>query len=507
MTTAIAALPRLGGSALFAYRALWLAALAAALAALVASQLQVLAPARLLHAAILVAVATLLFKRRNADPVAAMLSIAFLIWAATASLEMAAMESGAIAIALLDRLRFLLFVVAMLLFPTGAFRPRWTRPAAAATLIVFAFGVLAALGLAPLALYQPLAMACAAAAAWAIRQRFGDLPPGIQRQQLKWVAFGIAAGLVLVAAARMLALAPGNPAGPWVRSLLFDCGVIAMALGVLVSLLRYRLYDADSAISRSTAYAVLTAILLAAFAGGEALVQALSQSWFGGNAGAISGGIAAALAAAMVAPLHLRVARWAEARFQKELATFRKEIAGIEGECGEMDSIQVLGGKLLEAIERALRPARSALIVEGRPVAIRHLDGEALEGWLAEASLSGEDLLQCASDDPLFPIRLRLPDGDGRAAGWILLGRRPDGSMHGGDEREAIAGAAGRIARAIRVVGHHEQRAAAEASRVRRVAARVRLLAKRIERIEARIEAAEQLRRRPSNPKHSRSRR
>jgi hypothetical protein len=460
-------LPQLAGRSLAAYRLIWAAALLAAVAAAIAGQVVAFAPSRLLQAIVLAGAAALLFKRRPTDPVAAMLSLAFLLWVVTTSPAAAEMDVAAPILALLDRLRFAFFVTAMLLFPAGRFELRGTRMAVAATWLTAAFGTVQVLAELPFVAFILPATSCAIAAVAALAARFRSLPPGVQRQQIKWVALGLATGLVLVAASRLGALLI-SPMAAAVRGLLFDVGVSAMALGVLVSLLRYRLYDADAAISRSTSYAALTVALVAVFAGSEAVVQALSQSWFGGSAGEISGGIAAALSAALIAPLHQRVTSWTEQRFRKALVTLQIELPKQLDELREVASLEELGEVVLEAIERAVRPVRSAFVVEDRVVATRHIEQESI----------------AAGGEALLPLRLPLAVPDSCGASAILLGPRPDGSRQGADDREALGETAGAISRAVRIVVRREQQSAAEAARLRRVTATVAALEARVASLE-----------------------
>jgi GAF domain-containing protein len=75
--------------------------------------------------------------------------------------------------------------------------------------------------------------------------------------------------------------------------------------------------------------------------------------------------------------------------------------------------------------------------------------------------VAGEQALDCARADPLFPLRVRLCIESGNAPetiGWLLLGPRPDGSFFGKDEREAIEHIAGPVARAIHIAQLREQR-------------------------------------------------
>ena len=434
-------LKRLTGIGLAAYRAFWAVASLAAIGAAVAGQLDAFSPTKLLETMTLLAAAAILFRRRGGDAIAAMLSLAFLLWVITASSAWAGMGAAAIPLAMLDRLRFLIFVAAMMLFPAGRFDPRWTLFGVVATFGAFCLGIAAAARLIPAGLYVVPAMACAALAVAAMRARLASLPPGVQRQQIKWVALGLAAGLCLVGLSRLgLLAAPALPHARAVSDALFDLGIMSMALGVLLALLRFRLYDADAVISRSTSIAAVTLALIGTFAGAEAVIQSVSQNIFGDMAGTISSGVAAAIAAALVAPVHNKVAGWAERRFQRALTSLREDLPDLLDGLRETADLAALGDVLLIRLERGLRISRAALLVGGVTVATRHV--EACE--IAEESL--------------FPLRVPLESEGAGAIGWLLLGPRPDQSALGKDEQEAIDEIVGPIARAIRAVQRHMAR-------------------------------------------------
>ena len=429
------ALPRLTGIGLAVYRFLWVVALLAAIAAAVAGQLHAFAPTRLLEAATLLAAAAILFRRRSGDAIAAMLSLAFLLWVITASSAWAGMGAAAIPLAMLDRLRFLMFVAAMMLFPAGRFDPRWTSLGVAATFVTFCAGIPEAARLIPSGFYVVPAMSCAALAVAAMRARLISLPPGVQRQQIKWVALGLAGGLCLVGLSRLGALAwPDFPYTVAVAGALFDLGVMLMALGVLFALVRFRLYDADAAISRSTTIATVTLALVGVFAGTETVIQSVSQNLFGDMTGTVSSGVAAAIAAALVAPVHGKVATWAERRFQRALTSLREELPDVLADLRETADLPTLSETLLARLERGLRTSRVVLLVGGEAVATRHVEAHEIE------------------EDQLFPLRVPLESEGAGEIGLLLLGPRPDGSPLGRDEREAIEEFAGPVARAIRAV-------------------------------------------------------
>jgi hypothetical protein len=119
-------LPPLGGGLLWLYRGLWVAL---ASVAVLVHALSVTAPdmqpailaLRLVKAVVIFSVVIILFRKRQRDPVAALLSLAFLCWTITSSFDFSSRDVIPL---VLDRIRFLLFALGLLLFPDGQWRPR-----------------------------------------------------------------------------------------------------------------------------------------------------------------------------------------------------------------------------------------------------------------------------------------------------------------------------------------------------------------------------------------------
>ena len=111
---------------------------------------------------------------------------------------------------------------------------------------------------------------------------------GTERQQLRWfatslvsVVLGVGAGFVISA------LIPGSAQSgvAWIPAILAFTSV-PVAVGIAV--LRYRLYDIDRIISRTLAYAVITAILAMVFAAVIVGLQALFSNVTGTNTLAVA---------------------------------------------------------------------------------------------------------------------------------------------------------------------------------------------------------------------------
>jgi signal transduction histidine kinase len=130
---------------------------------------------------------------------------------------------------------------------------------------------------------------------------------GLQRQQLKWMAFGAIPTVGLLIAGRLVAGVAG--------------GIVVMAsplpvlVTIVVAIRRYRLYDIDRIISRTLAYAGVTGVLAAAFFAVSTLVAAMF-----GLAGSGSPGATAAAAVAVTAlfqPVRHRLQDLSDRRFQR----------------------------------------------------------------------------------------------------------------------------------------------------------------------------------------------
>jgi hypothetical protein len=444
------------------YRVAWWALAAIALGTLAWSWTQAESTAviellRTAKAAILITVSAILYRRRCNDPVAAMLALAFLLWTVSSSVDFAA--SSALP-ALIDRLRFLFFALALLMFPDAEWTPGWTRHVSLAIFATFLLGVAEASGMLATGLFLPIAIGCVLASLIALLSRYRSLDPGFQKQQLKWVVLGLVSGIALILMARAGAPLTRGMAVPLVGAILleglFQLGVVIIALGFLTSLLRYRLYDAEAAISRSAVYAALTLTLVGTFAASEALIELVGQRLFGMAIGNVSGAVAAAVAAMMLTPLHSRISKWSEQHFQHDLAALKADLPDLLAILSASASVKRLAAAVLPRIEEAVHATRMALLVDGKlagtrgvaPAAARRL----LRGWMPPDAVAMLD----RADDQAFPLRLALRCPLGNIRAWLLLGPRPDGSFYGRDDLDALAEIVPPLQRSLLVVSERE---------------------------------------------------
>jgi hypothetical protein len=428
---------------------------------------------QLLLATVLITMSLLLARRRPRDPEAMLLAFGFLLiayqWDANEDwlIQFGINYDPAIRDWLDDSLYtfgFWCLLVGLCAFPDGDFATRWSRFARLLPTTYMIANMASDYKLWQFALpTEALDVPIFTAVAGSLLFRYRKTPAGTQRQQIKWAAFGAA----IMMLASLFTLALQTPAlaawlGPPLTYLLDVFGnemkSLAFPLGLLLSLLRYRLYDADAVIVRSAGYAALTAALLAIFTCTEQLAQALGQDYFGDSLGAFAGGLGAAAATVMIAPLHRRAGDWAERRFRKSLIGLRDGLPIVVGDMREIATFTAIAETVLERCEAALHDTGSALLIRGAPVAVRHVSTAEVEVWSNGWQVKEAARISVDRHDPLFPVRVPLQaDGVG-LIGWLLLGRRPDGSLYGKDESETLAAIADPVARALAIAIERDRR-------------------------------------------------
>lgn len=407
--------------------------------------------------------------RRPRDPVAMLFAFAFAAMAATIDppLQLWMAQGWALTNDILSSSWFYLLMLALATFPDGIFIPRtfrWLIPLGIPIAILLSLEPINAILQAFAGIFILFAMMTAQV------RRFRRQAPGIEKQQIKWAAFGFTAGLLLIAGAFLiLAITPDQaldqaPLISLVVLVLFSTGMAAIPLGLLVALIRFRLWEADTIISRSAAYAFVTMFVGIVWAASADLAKLIIASIMGQQHEAGATAIGAIIAAGVFGPTQSAVLGWTRRRF----GTAADKLAELPAQIKEWsvtESPRELGERILGSVNAALHPATASLTLETE------------RGSEEIANLSAET-------DETDPGRhsgpkLNLPLRQGNSlVGTLVLGPRTDGNRYGLKEREALQEIADPLASALRTSATRHSREAGMQRTIEEMAARLAQLEK-----------------------------
>jgi len=298
-------------------------------------------------------------------------------------------------IALLAQVTFLPFVIGLglyvpLLYPSGGLpSPRW-RPVAFLGLAAITCGTVKNLllpfppGTYPPTVTNPLAVSGAAADLVAVLDAVTTfigviaLPLvaaslvtryrralGIERQQLKWLAFVAAIVVPALVVGIVLSSETSGPMGAistvaWLVGL-FGFGLLPVAIGVAV--LRYRLYEIDRLISRTIAYATVTGVLVVVFGGVILLSQAILDPVTGGNTIAVAASTLAV--AALFQPLRRKVQVRVDRRFNRARYDAERTVAAFAGRLRSEVDLGQLKAEIALTVATSVQPTSVSLWLRG----------------------------------------------------------------------------------------------------------------------------------------------
>jgi hypothetical protein len=180
---------------------------------------------------------------------------------------------------------------------------------------------------------------------------------GVERQQLRWVAFGAAASVVGPLAAIALAVLGVLPSADAFSFPL----LLSVPLAIAVAVLRYRLWDLDRIISRTVAYALLTLLLGAGYA---AVVLGLGRLLPASSSLAVAAATLAAVAA--FAPLRRRVQALVDRRFNRRRYDAARTVDAFSVRLRDQVDLDALHVELLGVVDQTMQPTQVHLWLRPR---------------------------------------------------------------------------------------------------------------------------------------------
>jgi hypothetical protein len=301
------------------------------------SMLEVINPLGSLSVVLLsLSLAGLLFWRRSSDRMALFVSYFLLGYATILAGPLEQLQRSQPTLAALNPnvvaqpiiLPGLVALVGM--FPDGRFVPAWMR-----------WTLLVSLAWSPLSLVVPCcnmtqvnpwlataywltALSLVLLGAYAQFYRYRWVSTQAERQQTKWVLWGLALYLLLLTVssipyAYFQSLPAGSVAPGWAVALspLWWLALSVLPLSLAVGVVRYHLWDIDVLIRRTLIYTLLTGLLVLAYWGGVAGLQGLLRPLTGEGRSPIATVLSTLTVAALFAPLRRLIQRAIDRRFYR----------------------------------------------------------------------------------------------------------------------------------------------------------------------------------------------
>jgi hypothetical protein len=197
--------------------------------------------------------------------------------------------------------------------------------------------------------------------------RYARVSGPVQRQQTKWVVFGLAAtSLVILGRLVPLLIFPSlsTSSSPYflLSTYVYPLGLMLIPLTLGIAILRYRLWDIDILINRTLVYGTLTALLALVY---FVLVITL-QALFKGVTGQVGASplvivISTLAIAALFQPLRRRIQKIIDRRFYRRKYDAARTLAAFSATLRNEVDLSQLSEQLVAVVQETMQPASVSL--------------------------------------------------------------------------------------------------------------------------------------------------
>jgi len=322
-------------------------------------------------------VAIVIFLRRSNDPMALLVATMLVVWGPLNGLFVLTPEATkgmypALQATLGSLVTFVGYMAWMLffyLFPSGRFVPRWTRWLAICWVLFVSSWILTPFGPPswPSALFNVAILMLWGSFPVAQLYRYARVSDATQRQQTKWVVFGVAVAVAGVLTTIFTVGAavdlPPEVVGPKILSmLLMDAFGLLIPLSIGVAVLRARLFDIDVVINRTLVYGSLTAMLALVYFGGVVTTEAIFRGLTGHEQQPqLAIVISTLVIAALFNPLRRRNQSFIDRRFYRRRYDARKTLEAFSARLRDETDLKALNDDLVGVVRETMQPAHVSL--------------------------------------------------------------------------------------------------------------------------------------------------
>lgn len=181
---------------------------------------------------------------------------------------------------------------------------------------------------------------------------------GVERQQLKWLAFGTAGfGFFAFLIEPLLRLMLTDPAMARIESIgnvLFGVAVMLLPISMGVAITRYHLYDLGRIVNRAAVYVVLTAVLAGVYLMGVAALHSVLSPIAGESDIAVAASTLAV--AALFRPLRRRIQAFIDHRFYRRKYDADRTIDDFSSRLRDEIDLGTLNDELVGVVHQTVHP-------------------------------------------------------------------------------------------------------------------------------------------------------
>jgi MFS family permease len=315
------------------------------------------------------AVASVIFWRKSNDWMALLAALSLVMWGTTpvTNSYLQSLSPARAPALIFSHVAFAVVFLVLCLFPNGRFLPRWIGWLPIGWIVWSTiFSVLYLFYGVPLSINRLVWLGVLLVVVGAQMYRYRHVSSSRQRQQTKWVVFGVSiAVLVTLGTDLLLLVFPllGQSGFGYLFLNVLGSTFAPLLLGslsVAIAILRSRLYDIDLIINRTLVYGTLTVNLTLVYLG---LVIGLSALLRGIISQASSVAIVISTLAIyfLFQPLRRRIQRIIDRRFYRSKYDAAKTVAAFSATLRQEVDLDQLREQLLAVVQETMQPAHVSL--------------------------------------------------------------------------------------------------------------------------------------------------
>jgi len=326
-------------------------------------------------AAVYFAIALVIFARRSDDWLALFVAFTLVTFGLVTGLESldllaAGLPAWRLPVQFISFIGSVSILFFFYLFPTGQFVPRWTRWLAILWIVeetpryFFPDSPFNSNSW-PLLLSSLGFVGFVGSGLFAQVYRFRRVSGPVQRQQTKWVVFGVTTALGGFLGLQLLILIipslDRNPLFLLAGGTAFSLFLLLIPLSIGLAILRSRLWDIDFLIRRTLVYSVLTALLALVYFGSVVLLQQSFRALTGQQQPEVVTVVSTLAIYVLFAPLRRRVQNVIDRRFYRRKYDAQKVLEQFAATARDEVDLDKLTERLIAVVQETMQPESVSL--------------------------------------------------------------------------------------------------------------------------------------------------